>query len=102
MKSIASLLGTSQSEDAKKQWAWNNATPIAGFPDYRIDCDGKQIKWSDYGKYSEFGWQIDHIQPQALGGGDHPSNLRARHSKGNASAGGLLGSLFNTSGSFLK
>jgi hypothetical protein len=84
-------LGLGLSEAEKKRAAWANATPTAD-PSVRIDCDGLRIKWEEYGKYSPFGWHIDHVNPLALGGLDSSSNLRARHWRGNCRAGGILGS----------
>lgn len=61
--------------------------------DDRIDCDGRRIRWSDYGDRSRpYGWEVDHWPiPQCDGGSDAPWNLRARHCTGNAMAGGHLG-----------
>jgi hypothetical protein len=61
--------------------------------DDRIDCDGRRIRWSDYGDRSRpYGWEVDHWPiPQCDGGSDAPWNLRARHCTGNAMAGGYLG-----------
>lgn len=84
------------SQDELKNAAWLNASPVPGTSETRMDCDGRYIDWFEYGKTSAFGWQIDHITPTALGGGDVPGNVRARHYIGNTSAGGLLGALFNT------
>jgi len=72
--------------------AWYNAFPIPERPDWlwRWDCDGRVIHWSDYGRLTSHGWEIDHIVPVALGGSDDPSNLRARHWEGNRSSGGAL------------
>lgn len=64
-----------------------------GSAEWATDCDGRTIKRSDYGKETEYGWEIDHITPTALGGLDHWSNKRPRHCRGNASAGGLLAAL---------
>ena len=82
------------SEEERKAAAWANATPTMD-PRIRIDCDGNRIDWSEYGKYSLYGWHIDHIKPLALGGLDSPGNLRARHWRGNCGSGGLLGSLLS-------
>jgi hypothetical protein len=79
------------SDEELKVAAWTNATPYGAGDVMRIDCDGRYVSWSDYGKLSTYGWQIDHIAPKALGGLDVPSNVRARHHLGNARAGGLLG-----------
>ena len=92
MTNYNNLLGLlSGTEGERKQTAWASATPTAD-PDVRIDCDGNLIKWSEYGKYTEFGWHIDHAMPLALGGVNGLANLRARHWRGNCGAGGLLGS----------
>ncbi len=64
-----------------------------GWPEWGIDCDGRIIRRSEYGRISDNGWQVDHVHPTALGGGDHWANLRPRHWRGNCSAGGLLGGL---------
>jgi hypothetical protein len=80
-------------EDRRKAGAWANATPIAGLPGSRIDCDLRIIRWEDYGQLSEYGWEIDHIVAKAAGGCDDLSNLRARHWEGNRRAGGLVGAL---------
>lgn len=81
-------------EEAKKVVAWNNVAAPGAF--VAIDCDGRTIRLRDYGnRLSEFGWEVDHITPKALGGTDAPNNLRARHWRGNSSAGGILGGLMN-------
>lgn len=77
----------------KRLTAWNAAKEIPGSPHYRIDCDGRMICWSEYGKNSLYGWHIDHIIPTAIGGIMSMGNTRARHWKGNTSAGGFLGSV---------
>jgi hypothetical protein len=81
------------SEEQKKRAAWDAAKAVFGSSEIRIDCDGRSINWSEYGRYSEYGWQLDHVLPIALGGSDSLSNLRARHWRGNSLAGGLLGQL---------
>lgn len=79
------------SEEHRKRIAWENATAVAGSPLCRIDCDGRTICWTEYGKYTDFGWHIDHKLPKSLGGSDLAHNLRARHWRGNCLAGALLG-----------
>ncbi|MGQ0677244.1 MAG: hypothetical protein ACT4N4_14330 [Rhodospirillales bacterium] len=59
----------------------------------RIDCDGRIIWRSEYGKYTAHGWHVDHDIPSILGGGDGFANLRPRHWLGNTRAGGLLGGI---------
>lgn len=77
------------SDEERKRIAWSAASPVPGYsPEViRLDCDGKLLFWSEYGKLSEFGWEIDHAHPTGLGGLDVWSNLRARHWFGNRSAG---------------
>jgi len=58
-----------------------------------MDCDNRIICRAEYGKYTAFGWQVDHAIPVVLGGPDFFSNLRPRHWMGNSAAGGLLGGL---------
>jgi hypothetical protein len=79
--------------------AWTACSPVQGLlpTDYRIDAYGHIIRWQDYGSQGEYGWEIDHRIPNALGGSDHPSNLRALHWRQNRSLGGLLGSALNRS-----
>ena len=77
----------------QQKWhAYTKAEAIPGSDD-RIDCDGRRIRWSEYGeRASQFGWEVDHFPvPQCDNGPDELWNLRARHCTGNAMAGGLLG-----------
>lgn len=76
-----------------KHTLWSELSVIAGYSpsEWRRDCFGNAVRYSDYGdRDSEYGWEIDHIRPQVLGGGDSLSNLRAIHWKANASMGGTL------------
>ena len=82
------------SQDQRKLIAWNNASPVLGHdPNLtRKDAFGNFIVWSAYGdRGSDYGWEIDHIRPTVLGGGDNGSNLRALHWRNNSGLGGLLG-----------
>lgn len=55
---------------------------------FRKDACGAWIARDQFGKTdAEFGWEVDHIYPQALGGGDDPENKRPLHFKNNRSKG---------------
>lgn len=73
-------------------WTLGHEIPNYDGSVWRRDDNGDVIKFSEYGnRDSEFGWEIDHIQPSALGGSDDFSNKRPLHCRTNASDGGLLG-----------
>ena len=94
LKSLFDLLAHHAGSD-KRTIAWRSATPIPGYDpeDWRRDCDGRVIRNNEYGQLSEHGWEIDHAIPLAANGPDTIFNLRARHWRGNRSAGGELGAL---------
>jgi hypothetical protein len=69
---------------------WQDATPVQGYdPDlFRKDCCGAWIVRNAYGNIdSIYGWEIDHVYPQSLGGGDDLDNLRAMQWENNRSKG---------------
>ncbi len=71
-------------EEERKEAAWKKAIPIPGRPAEleRWDRDYRIIRWSDYGLYTEYGWEIEHIIEESIGGSDDLCNLRARHWQG--------------------
>lgn len=85
------------SEESKKRAVWAKARVIPGInPDlFRYDDDGSLICFEEYGQYTEYGWQIDHQTPTALGGLDRYGNLRPLHWRNNTSRGGLLSSILS-------
>jgi hypothetical protein len=72
-------------------WAKGHIIPGYAPSEWRRDDFGHLIRYSAYGdRTSPHGWEIDHIRPSALGGGEGIDNLRPLHCKKNASLGGLL------------
>jgi hypothetical protein len=57
---------------------WNKGQIVSGYDPnvWRKDACGVWIKRSEYGQITQYGWEIDHIRPVALGGGDEPINLQ--------------------------
>lgn len=69
---------------------WNSARVEEGYnPDrFRKDVCGAWIIRNQYGRTDTiYGWVIDHIYPQALGGKDDIFNLRAMQWENNRSKG---------------
>jgi hypothetical protein len=53
--------------------------------DFRKDKCGAWIERTQYGnRDSSYGWEIDYIKPQSVGGLDDLSNLRPLHWKNNS------------------
>ena len=73
----------------KKDTVWDKAKPIRGKdPDeYRQDPYGNQMFKDSYGRDSEMGWHLDHINPKSQGGSDSVRNLQAMNSSKNRSLG---------------
>lgn len=57
---------------------WEKAHPIAGYDPavWRSDDEDNPIKWSDYRKVSDHGWDVDYTIPIAEGGSEDLANLR--------------------------
>lgn len=64
---------------------WSRGRIVPGYdPDVlRLDSCGAWIKRSEYGLTTDNGWEIDHIQPVALGGTDDLANLQPLQWKNN-------------------
>lgn len=56
---------------------WQKATPVENNDPniYRKDYAGAWIRRDQYGKQTEYGWEIDHLKPISLGGTDNILNL---------------------------
>jgi hypothetical protein len=92
---LAGLFGLANSDDWRKSQVWANWPSTPG-TEMKRDCDGRWMRKEDHGdRNSQYGWEMDHIRPVALGGSDDLINMRPRHCSGNARAGGLLGGLLN-------
>jgi hypothetical protein len=70
--------------------AWERATKVDNFDSnqFRKDSCGAWIIRSHYGQRdSVYGWEVDHVYPQSMGGGDDLENLRAMQWENNMSKG---------------
>lgn len=65
--------------DEKINTVWGNAKKVDGFdPDnYRQDVAGAWMQRDKYGKEENYGWEIDHMLPESLGGNENTANLQA-------------------------
>ena len=73
---------------------WVKGAFIPGYDPgtWRHDAYGSVIRLNDYGdRSSQYGWEVDHITPLALGGSDLITNLRPLHHRNNSTLGGILG-----------
>lgn len=74
----------------EKVAVWLCARPVEGRDSrlWRQDACGALMRWKDYGNCkSKWGWEVDHIVPVAMGGGDVLENLQALHWKNNRNKG---------------
>ena len=66
-------------EDVLILQVWQKGTPIPGYnpEEWRRDDNGHAISFMEYGnRDSDYGWELDHIVPEAQGGLRVLSNLR--------------------------
>ena len=85
--------GTAWSEETKRAvWAKGRLYSSNDDPNkFRKDICGTGMFYSDYGNRNDkWGWEIDHINPVANGGGDELSNLQPLQWENNASKGDKL------------
>ncbi len=82
MKTSSELIKTPNKKDKIKQ-VWKKAKKLSIFGDVRQDKYGNEIRFSEYGKRSKYGWEIDHKHPKAKGGSDKDRNLQPLHWKEN-------------------
>lgn len=66
---------------ATRDFVWNKGTKISGkdAAKWRKDNCGALICYDDYGKISDYGWEIDHHIPLRKGGSNYLSNLFPLH-----------------------
>lgn len=77
------------SEDDRLK-VWQKAQKVEGYNPslFRKDCCGAWMAYVKYGDTSNpYGWEIDHVYPQARGGDDRLENLRAMNWRNNRSKG---------------
>ena len=70
-------------EDLKRA-AWAKTSPVSQANSWEIrrDCLGNLVRYNDYGnRHSPFGWELDYLVTQAMGGSTDPDNLQALHWK---------------------
>ncbi|KDA02582.1 hypothetical protein HOC_10189 [Hyphomonas oceanitis SCH89] len=72
---------------------WLKGHEIAGYPPHawRRDDFGYAMRFADYGdRNSDYGWEIDHRIPSALGGPNMLINKRPLHWRNNVQLGGQV------------
>ena len=86
---MSSKTKTSYGHSKCKEAVWAKAKIVRGKDPslYRRDSYGNEMYHHSYGKYSEKGWNIDHIKPQSKGGSHHVRNLQAMRSSMNSKLG---------------
>jgi 5-methylcytosine-specific restriction endonuclease McrA len=74
-----------QFSDTVIQQVWEKATEVVGNDPniWRKDFAGAWIRKDLYGTNTNYGWEIDHLNPISRGGGDAINNLYPLHWKNN-------------------
>jgi 5-methylcytosine-specific restriction endonuclease McrA len=57
---------------------WSKGVAVEGYDPavFRQDVCGNWMQFDQHGQESDYGWEIDHILPRALGGMTYPANLQ--------------------------
>lgn len=65
--------------DDKINAVWEKAKKIDGYDSdkYRQDVAGAWMQRDKYGKEENYGWEVDHMFPESLGGNENTANLQA-------------------------
>jgi hypothetical protein len=65
--------------DDKINAVWEKAKKVAGQDPNKLrqDVGGAWIQKDKYGKEESFGWEVDHMFPESLGGTQNTDNLQA-------------------------
>ena len=73
----------------EEQQVWEKANTVKNVDKniFRKDYAGAWIKRDQYGKQTEYGWEVDHVYPKAKGGSDDLRNLKPLHWQNNATKG---------------
>jgi hypothetical protein len=71
--------------DAIVNSVWLKARSVEGQDpaEYRKDACNAWIRRGDYGRETQYGWEVDHVRPVAEGGADDLSNLQPLHWQNN-------------------
>ncbi len=75
-----------------------NGANFQPLTDWRYDVCGRLVRWQDYGKTTQYGWEIDHINPVVRGGSDDMTNLQGLHWSNNRSKSDTVGINYCTVG----
>lgn len=57
-------------------WAKGQVAPGNDPNVFRKDTYGTWMRWDQYGKTSQYGWEVDHIVPLTRNGSESLSNLQ--------------------------